>query len=254
MSRYLLALFATLALLGGCATTDQRGIDVARLHNAVVADDAAYVRDQVAARLITPNQRIAAPAYPDGAPLLTIAARSAAIEVIRYLIAAGVDLNARTPVGETALMLAAYFRSDDGQVRPGAQARYEEVTRTLVEAGASLENERYHYTPLAYAAFQGHERIVRYLLSRGARANGDAEDGIAYVNTPLMMAAIEGHVGAARWLLRAGADPRVSVYPGRTAIQLAMKYGREDLIPVLRCAERLAPGEAFAEKCEAISR
>ena len=60
-------------------------------------------------RELDPNQRIATPGYPDGAPLLAIAARAAALEVMRFLISAGADLNGRTPVGETPLMLAAFF-------------------------------------------------------------------------------------------------------------------------------------------------
>jgi ankyrin repeat protein len=252
MHAYLTALILVLAsFASGCATVGSGGqrFDATRLQNAVDTDDAAYVQNLVQSRAISVNQRIPAEAYPDGTPLITIAARSASLNVLRYLIAAGADVNARTPVGETPLMLAVYFCGGDHHSAQGHE-KHERAAHMLVEAGASLENERYSYTPLAYAAFQGHDRILRYLIDRGARVDADAENGITYVNTPLMMAAIEGQAETARFLLRAGADPRIRVVDGRTAMGLAEKYGQKEVTPVLRCAERLAPGQLFSMYCE----
>ena len=145
-------------------------------------------------------------------------------------------------------MLASYFNPDESRGAAGGE-RYEQAVRMLVEAGASLENEPNNYTPLAYAAHQGHNRIVRYLIARGARVDADARDGTIYVNTPLMMAAIQGHMDTALWLLRAGADARVRIHMGHTASELALKYKHSNLVGALRCAESLAPGEAFAQRC-----
>jgi ankyrin repeat protein len=121
-----------------------------------------------------------------------------------------------------------------------------QAARMLVESGSSLENAPHNYTPLAYAAYAGHNRIVRYLLERGARVNGDAEDGVVYVNTPLMMAAIQGHLETTVWLLRAGADPRIRVYLGHTAAELAMKNNHAHIAGLLRCAETAGPGDGVA--------
>ena len=144
-----------------------------------------------------------------------------------------------------ALMLASYFSGEDR-----SNERHERAVRMLVEAGASLESAPGYYTALAYAAYQGHLRIVRYLIERGARVDADAEDGIAYVNTPLMMAAIQGHRDTAMWLLRAGANPRTRIQQGHTAFELAQKNNHANVLSLLRCAERLGPGESFAMRCE----
>jgi hypothetical protein len=238
-----LALLATFSLaLTACTTgsfTPGSAVDTARVLNAVDSDDVQYVRGAVQAGVLNPNQRIAAPAYPDGAPLIAVAARSGSIEILRYLISAGANLNARTPVNETALMLAAFFYDTELQGTARAFERHEKAVRLLVEAGAELENP-YRYTPLAYAAYQGNDRVVRYLLERGARVNIDARNGQTYVNTPLMMAAIQGNEHIARALLRAGADADIRVIGGHTASELAAKYRHAALARLLQCAERHA--------------
>lgn len=231
-----------IAALAGCthAPPDPRAPDFARLHNAIQLDDVEYIRAAVKAHALGVNQRIPAPVYMEGTPLITIAARDASLRVMEYLIAAGADVNAQTPAGETALMLATFFYE--------RSSRHEQAVRMLVNAGASVENEPHHYTPLAYAAYQGNERIVRFLLERGARVDADASEGLIYVNTPLMMAVIQGHREIALYLLRAGADPRVRIQWGHTAAELAAKYRHADLLRTLRCAEMLVAG--VAARCE----
>lgn len=249
MTRALTINLFVLTLLAGCAQFPAGTSDNERMFNAIAIDDVGFVRDAVKSGSLRVNQTITTPGFKEGAPLILVAARFASLDTMRYLISAGANLNARAATGETALMLASYFSYEDSQQSAASSARYEEAVRMLVDAGASLENEPYNYTPLAYAAYQGNDRIVRYLIQRGARVNGDAENGVVYVNTPLMMAAIQGHLDTALWLLRAGADPRVRVYLGNTAAELAQKNKHDNLTMALKCAERLSPGEAFSQRC-----
>jgi ankyrin repeat protein len=235
-------LFCVLTLaLTGCASVTYApggGGDIDRLNNAITTDDVGFIRAAIESRSISPNQRISTEGYPDGAPLLAIAARAASLEVMRYLISAGADVNGRTPVGETPLMLAAFFSDEAEQASGRGGERHERAVRLLVSAGADLENLPHHYTPLAYAAYQGKERVSRFLIERGARVNADARNGITYINTPLMMAAIQGHESVARVLLRAGADADVRVHNGHTAAEFAAKYNHSQLARLLQCAQR----------------
>lgn len=62
------------------------------------------------------------------------------------------------------------------------------------------------YTALHYAAARGHADVVRYLLSRpGVGLDAQSTKG----ETPLALAAKNSHEGVVRLLLRQGADPRI---------------------------------------------
>ena len=233
----LLTCIAVLALTG-CATTGYGPDDRDSLNNAIDTDDVRPIRGAIEAGALTPNASISTSGYPDGAPLLAIAARAAALDVMRFLISAGADLNARTPVNETPLMLAAFFFDERLEGSPQAFDRHEQAVRLLVTSGADLENWPGYYSPLAYAAYRGNERVVRYLIDRGANLNAGAGNGGAYSNTPLMMAAIQGHESIVRMLLRAGADADIRRFGGHTAAELAAKYNHRRLALMIQCAQR----------------
>lgn len=241
-------IFGLTALVVGCAHLDGRAVDDDAVYNAIQQDDVADLRRLVESRALTVNQSLSVPGYREGTPLITVAARSAALGVLRYLIAAGADVNARTPVKETALMLAAFFYSEDRLHNAVSRARHDEAVRILLASGAALENDAYNYTPLSYAAYQGHDTAVRLLLARGARVDADAQNGETYINTPLMMAAMQGHVSTVLELLRAGANPAIRVHGGHTAAELAAKYQHGDVAHLLQCAQHRVQKD-FAHRC-----
>ncbi len=241
--------FLVVVVMGGCAGIggDHRaGVDVDGMLNAISQDDVSYVQAAVNRGAVNVNQSIEAPGYSTGAPLITLAARAGSIRVLRFLVSAGANINATTPVNETPLMLAVYFR-DDGY---SAVNRHDEAMRILVEAGANLENKPHNYTPLAYAAYNNRQNALRYLIERGARLDADARDRLIYINTPLIMAAIQGNREVVRMLLQAGADPLVRVHQGNTAREFTIKYRHTHVEPLLACAEALPSGMRYAQHCE----
>jgi ankyrin repeat protein len=240
---------AVVLVIGGCAGVggDYRsGLDGQAVINAIEQDDTSSLRAMLSRGTVSVNQRLQAPGYSGGAPLIALAARAGSLETLRLLIGAGADINASTSVNETPLMLAAYFR-DDGNA---SVDRHDAAVRLLVESGASLENAPNNYTPLAYAAYNNRQRALRYLIERGARLDADASGGTVYVNTPLMMAAIQGNRDVVRALLAAGADPLIRVRNGHTAREFALKYNHTHVAPLLTCAENLPSGMRYAQFCE----
>lgn len=161
-------------------------IDDTQIVFTIESDNVSSIKKLVQSKLITVNQNVKTPPYAS-APILTIAARSASLKVLKYLIEGGADLNASTSVQETPLMLASFFK-DTMEDPESGYSRHEKAVRMLVEAGADVENIPAQYAPLAYASYSGHTRIMSYLLTKGAKPNGNSvQDSRTFNNSPLMM-------------------------------------------------------------------
>ena len=85
------------------------------------------------------------------------AARKGDVAAVKAFLDKGMDVNARSPYGATALS----FVSDKGHI---------EVARLLIERGAdvNVRDTFYGEVPLGWAADKGHVEIVKLLLDKGA--------------------------------------------------------------------------------------
>lgn len=221
----------------------------AGLTQDVELDNAQAVRRAIESGAATRDTRVLDAGYgAPGIPLIALAARAGSVEVVRLLIALKAELNAPTPVGETAVMLAAFVPDPVSDSGAGARAVRFGIVRALVEAGAGLENPG-RLTAVSYAAYAGQLDILRYLLDRQAAPDGSATGGQSEYPTPLMMAVMQRKKDAARLLLERGADARIRNAAGADALTLAQQQGRPELVPLLECALALAPGQAFAAAC-----
>jgi uncharacterized protein len=139
-------------------------------------------------------------------------------EVVMLLLDNRAKSYLRNPLGETALMLAAFF----------GRSRCVEV---LLNRGTDIgEANRQGWTPLTYAAFNGHGEIVALLLKNGAAVNGVTSNGL----TPLMLAARNGHYEAVTKLLAAGADRTIKGGAGFTAEELARRAGNTEIAKLVK--------------------
>lgn len=152
-----------------------------------------------------------------GQTALMIASRLGHESLVALLVERKADLARRSPQGDTALMMA----SLKGHVG---------VARILVERGAPVSQEG--WAPLHYAAFEGRDRMVRFLLDKGADKDALAPNGY----TALMLAARNGHTDAARILLQDDADFRVQSPDGATALKIAQAKNDRALVELLRRA------------------
>ena len=158
-----------------------KGDDV-EFFRAVQVDNAAGVQ-ALLARGLDPNLRDA-----NGETGLIAALRYDAAKVAAMLIALrGVDLEAKAPNGNTALMMAA-FRQNQPMVV------------ALIERGAQVNQKG--WTALHYAASAGSVDITGLLLDRHAYIDAESPSGM----TALMLAAREGKDDVVTLLLHRGAD------------------------------------------------
>jgi ankyrin repeat protein len=221
----------------------------AALPQDVELDNASAVRSEIESGRATPDARVRGADYGEpGIPILALAARAGSIEVVRLLVALKADLNARTPVGETAVMLASLVPDPQGEPGTPVTHAHFAIVRVLVEAGAALENPG-QLTAVSYAAYAGHLDILRYLLDRGASPDGGATGEAHPVPTPLAMAVRQGKADAVRLLLERGANARIRTPAGDDALALARKLGRTEFVSLLECAVSAGSGPRFAAAC-----
>jgi ankyrin repeat protein len=175
------------------------------LIKAVKFDDASAVKKQLAQGM-DPNL-----VDNTGAPLIVIAAREKSDKVAQVLADnPKTDLEKLDPAGENAMMLAA-LNGD--------------ATFVNILIAKDAEVNKKGWTPLHYAATNGHDDIVKILLDHSAYIDAGSPNG----TTPLMMAARGGHLSTVKLLLDEGADLRVKNQIGMTAIDFATKYNEKDV-------------------------
>lgn len=103
----------------------------------------------------------------------------------------------------------------------------EDMVRLLLDNGAHVdERDARGYTPLVSAAATGNETLLKLLIERGADLNAR---GAGRGSTAMHEAAQAGHAEIVRLLLRAGAKPDVRNLSGRTPLQIATGWRKENV-------------------------
>lgn len=102
---------------------------------------------------------------------------------------------------------------------------HEPLVRLHLDKGvpADTRPNTYSKTPLQHAACSGHTSILELLLSRGATVDMPC----ASQHTALHFAALNGHSSAVNALLRHGANVQVRNSAGLTPLLLAIRYAAE---------------------------
>ncbi|KAJ5935168.1 hypothetical protein N7466_004715 [Penicillium verhagenii] len=154
--------------------------------------------------------------------------------------------------GFTAIMISSYFgleavveellleKDPDIESRDNTYDRtpiswaayggHEIIVRLLIQRGAVYDSrDKLGRTPLSLAAEGGHETVVRLLLDRAVIS--DSRDGNG--RTPLSFAVASGHENIVRLLLDRGVVFDSQDEDGRTPLSFAAEYGRENIVELL---------------------
>lgn len=150
---------------------------------------------------------------------LMLAIREDSMKAFDLLVnAPDVNLEAQATNGDTPLMLASFY----GNVP---------VVKLLL--AREVEVNRPGWTALHYAAINGSSEIVKLLLDASAYVDAESPDDKM---TPVMLAAMRGRVAAVAVLRDGGADLSLKNKEGLTALDLARRYGQEEVIETLKQA------------------
>jgi ankyrin repeat protein len=203
------------AFLFGCGQSKQQAIDeLAKLNVKFTSDDfvqSAEKGDLKAIQLflnagIDCNAQSAA-----GSTALMAASKYGRIEVVNKLLDAKVNLDAQGKQGVTALMLAA----ENNQV---------EIVKLLLKKNAdpNIEDQT-AWTALMKAVYQGSAGCVEALAARSRQE----------VNRALLVSALTGHKEIAKILLDNGAEVDTRADDGRTPLMLSAGKGDNDFVAFL---------------------
>lgn len=176
-------LLATLAVtLAIPALAAEQTDDEVDLFRAAQLDNVSGVK-KLLERGLSPNLR-----EPGGETALIVAMRYEAYRVAALLMdQPGIDLEAKAPNGNTALMMAAFRQNKD-------------VVLDMLRRGAQVNQKG--WAALHYAAAAGSTDITSILLEHHAYIDAESPSGM----TPLMIAAREGQEKVVELLLEQGAD------------------------------------------------
>ncbi|HET6405789.1 MAG TPA: ankyrin repeat domain-containing protein [Candidatus Thermoplasmatota archaeon] len=165
--------------------------------------------------------------------------------------------HARTPAGESMLLVAAYHHAKplvELLLMRGARPNVWEAAavgrldrlRELLNANAAAIDAFSHdgWTPLHLAAHFGQKEICAYLLSRGAPVEARSRNALA--NTPLHAAAAGQQRTCVAILLQHGADPNATYLNGMTALHVTAVNG-DDATARLLLAARARPDQRGPE-------
>jgi ankyrin repeat protein len=233
-----------------CASPNSQAslVAVAELKALPPADQAAYFRKvalwdlaNLARCALAANVSADACAGENNTPVLSVAAKSGSLRVLKVLLDGGANVKLADKEGWTAAHQASYSGQAKclrillaaGVVKEAkeiygltpmhlaAQEGHAECLRILLAAGAEKEaKEERGGTPLHWAAHKGHAEVVVVLLSAGcavdARNNEQA--------TPLHFAALKGHLPVVQQLLERDASPNAVDFLGNTPLMDAIMH------------------------------
>lgn len=145
---------------------------------------------------------------------------------VQRAIRQGINVDAQNAEGFTALMLAAF----EG---------HPSVVEALLQAGATVDlTNSIQRTALMFASTSDSPETVEMLLKAGANVN--AKDGHE-AWTPLMFAASEGHIEVVKKILEYNPDLSHRELDGETALDFAVQRKHADVIELLQA--RMAKAE-----------
>ena len=214
----------------------ERGADVRADDDAAILSAAKNAAPETVRLLIAKGARVnATDKDSEGDTVLMQASSGASAATVEMLLSAGADINATNNNGETALIKAV---SLDHRYSPNERLP---IIDLLLKKGADVNaRDRKGRTPLFHSVVQymseaggtiAHVEVVKFLLDRGADVRATDEQG----DTVLLRAisAFRGSTDIVQTLLAKGVPLDVQNKKGTSALMIAAGNGNENLLALL---------------------
>ena len=238
------------------SVSNNKNVQVAQIDNAIKCDD-IYMSakngnlkcvQQNISNGVDVNIKTEDSDMMGNTPLMT-ASFYGHIEIVKYLIDEGADVNASRLYGNiTALneasqrghdkivqLLIKHGAIDSSLIDASAVGDLEKVSK-LIEQGSDINQRAYRgTTALLKASSNGHLEIVKLLIKSGAKVN--TQD--MYGQTALMLSSYDGHLDIVKLLVDSGADIDLksgmsdSSLSGEPAISYAKDSGHIEIVEYL---------------------
>jgi ankyrin repeat protein len=170
--------------------------------------------------------------YQDVTLLHEIVSMSSNVEMMKFLIGLGADVNAKMCLGWTPLHCASISNDDKA------------VLKYLVSAGADVNaKDDFGLTPLHTAAWRNKRcdmiGAVKFLIDSGADVNMGNNDGC----TPLHFAAYKGELDVVKILIDSGVELMAKNGRGETPLCSARQEGHSEVVKFLVCQHEKRIGQ-----------
>ena len=212
------------------------------------------------------NIRVKSSEADDFNTALHLACQCGNVDVIRWLVDCGLDLNVENKKKQTPMMVAVASRSyeairfivrskfsildfvltdekypdliDGCRLKDVNKIKYVFAEITTAKR-ASRDRSFYGVTPIHFAAATGMVDLVKFLL---VESDDKVDCKTVLGLTPLHFAAVNGHLEVVFSLISHGASPSLKDLEGNSALVLAMCVGNTDICKVLfyECAKEKA--------------
>lgn len=155
-----------------------------------------------------------------GSPI-SYASQLGQLDVLKYMIEKGADINKSDSAGQTPL----HFAAENGQLK---------VMRYIIEHGAVVNvSDTSGDTPLMRSVWAQELEASRFLIDRAANINAANKNG----DTPLHIASTYGFAELAELLVSRGANPNIKDHSGKTPADVVCSApGRGKAVPAILTA------------------
>lgn len=169
--------------------------------------------------LIKVNPKLANATSKEGFSPLISAVHGNKLEVVKFLISNGADVNIVDPNGDTPLLAAIKWK-------------HPEIAEILLEKGAdvNVREKFYRYTPLHIALESGFDDLAKKLIAKGADLNAQDYSG----DSPLHVAVSEKKLEMVKLIVSKGANVNIQNKNKRTPLRYATESWSDEIADFLR--------------------